>query len=115
MKSHKPYHFFHYCLLVVALLMTTNLLILPTNYLVESGELEKEWSEWAEEIDALADYEFSDGNNDYYISTAYLKSSKLFSFLGENNSNTIPICIQTIAQALPSKLYLLFQHLKLDC
>ena len=81
--------------------------------------MEEEWSEWNKEIDAETDYEFGDGDNDTnttsILLTAYWTPSKLFSFLGKNDSNTIRASIQTTATAFPNKLYLLFQQLKLDC
>lgn len=117
MKSSKLHSYFQYCLLVVVVLMTANLALPSTVYW--AGEMEEEWSEWNKEIDAETDYEFGDGDDEntttYLLPTAYWTPSKLFVFLGENNSNTIRASIDTIAKAFPNKLYLLFQHLKLDC
>lgn len=98
--------------------MTANL-ALPTSYLVAMEEWEEEASESSKELEGQADYAYGDGDDDptttKVITTAYLETSRLFSFLGKNDSKTIGVGVPTIAYPLPCPRYLLFLQLKLDC
>lgn len=106
-----------YAWVVVCFVLTINL-ALPTCYWAEATEQE-ELNDWGEEANEKEDARYSDGDDDkqqpILVPKAYLTSSRLFSFLGKNNSTTINDQGKTLLLVRSVKRYVLFHQLKLDC
>ncbi len=114
----KPLHItLRYGLLLLCLLTSISLLTPANYYWKEVVEVEEEFVEGDEEQTNSTNYAYGDGDDDNkqaLIKTVYWTSSKLFSFLGQNDSNAIATGVASfdVPPALP--FYLLYQQLLLD-